>query len=143
MGSRTDLRKALYDRLVSQHAVEYGSVVPVHFENQKFEQPKSTPFMIAWIAYNDSKRASIGTQARFVRHTGFFNIDCLVPEESGVQGMLNLAEAVERCFAEDHFTLEDGSYATMLNPKVRGHGSQDGFYYCTVMVPFIMDAAGV
>jgi hypothetical protein len=128
------MRKAMYDRLLTQFPTVYGSSVDVGFENQKFEQPQNDPF----------KRASIGTVARFNRHRGFFIVDCVVPEKTGMNAIWQMADAVVDIFEAETFTLGDGSAVTIEVPTTYSAGkAQDGFYLVTVMVPFMIDAVPV
>jgi hypothetical protein len=138
------MRIAMYDRLLTQFPTKYGSALPVGFENQKFEQPLNNPYLIAWFKYSPSKRASIGTTNRFDRHTGFFIVDCLVPEKTGAATMWQMADAVVNSFEAQNFTLGDGSAVTLMVPSTYSSGrAQDGFYLVTVMVPFMIDAVPI
>lgn len=143
MSARESLRKLFYDRLLTQLAGEYGSDVVIAFENQNFNQPKAAPWVLASVNYAASMKPSIGTSLqKFVRHTGFLIIDVFAPEKSGMYALNNIAEAVERVFAEDNYGLVDGSYLTLLVPKMVQGLPQQGFKMCTVMVPFWLDTQG-
>jgi hypothetical protein len=134
----------MYDRLLSQFPTNFGSAVPIGFENQKFEQPLNTPFLLAWFRYTPSKRASIGTTNRFDRHSGFFMVDCLVPEKTGAGTIWKMADAVVDSFEAQNFSLSDGSAVTLMVPSTYSSGkAQDGFYMVTVMVPFMIDAVPI
>ena len=143
MSVRDAMRKAMYDRLLTQFPAEYGSSIPVFLENQKFEQPRDTPYIITFFKYGKSRRASIGTASRFNRHEGFLVADCVVPEKSGTAAMWKIADAVSNTFEAATFTLEDGSAVTIHVPSVYSSGKmQDGFSFGTVMVPFMIDEKG-
>lgn len=144
MSVRNEMRKSMYDRLLTQLPTVYGDTVEIGFENQKFEQPKNDPFLLAWFKYMPSKRASIGTTARFNRHRGFFIVDCVVPEKTGMNTSWQLADAVVDLFEAETFSLGDGSAVTIEVPTTYSAGkAQDGFYLVTVMVPFMIDAVPV
>lgn len=144
MSVRENMRIAMYDRLLSQFPTKYGVAVPVGLENQKFEQPKNAPYLICWFRYTPSQRASIGTAARFDRHSGFFIVDCLVPEKTGMSALWKMADAVVDSFEAQNFSLADGSAVTLKVPTTFSAGkAQDGFYIVTVMVPFMIDAVPI
>lgn len=144
MSVRDELRIGMYDRLLTQFPTKYGSAVAIGFENQKFEQPKNDPFLIAWFKYSPSRRASIGTAHRFDRHSGFFMVDCLVPEKTGASTVWKMADAVVDSFEAQTFTIGDGSAVSLMVPSTYSSGkAQDGFYIVTVMVPFIVDAVPI
>lgn len=140
MSVRDDLRKALNDSLLTQFAAAYGSALQIGLENQKFVVPQNTPHMRAWFHHIKSKRASIGTTARFNRHHGFFIVNCYVPEDSGTKNMWQMADAVVSIFEDQHFTLADQSYVTTFTPQVVGETHMDGFYFVSVMIPYWTDA---
>lgn len=141
MSVRNDLRASLYDRLLTQFPVEYGSAVDIGFENQKFNQPKDKPFILSWIKETGARRASIGTSSKFNRHMGFFILECYVPEDVGTATLWKICDAIARAFDSTHFTLTDGSYVTLCTPKVIPNGNKDGHYSEIVMCEYYLDAA--
>ncbi len=136
MSLRDDLRATLYTVLLSAHPT-----TPIGLENQKFEQPKDTPFMEAWFEEISSKQASIGTMNKFKRHMGYFVVECFVPEKSGMKDLWDMCGSVSDAFEDTNYTLSDGSYVTVLTPEVYGNGKRNGFYSRVVMVKYILDAA--
>lgn len=133
------MRKEMYERLMSAFPT-----TPLDFDNQKFEQPKDTPFMSAFFRYINSKRASIGTTQRFSRHKGFFIVNVYVPEDTGTKVLWTNADAVIDTFNSLNFPLADGSAVTIGEPYATGEPDRvDGFHYIPVMVPFHIDAVPV
>lgn len=141
MSVRDLMRQEMNDRLDADFPIEYGTAVPVQRENHRFETPKNTPYIGCWFRYSNSGRATIGTTRRFVRHTGFFMIDVVVPDDTGSATLWKIVDALSAVFKEQNFNLTDNSDVTLQTPKTTGNPrSQDGYYYITVMVPFRIDA---
>lgn len=136
MSVRDLVRIAMHERLMTAFPT-----TPLDFDNQKFEQPKNTPFMSAWFRYISSKRASIGTTQRFTRHKGFFIVNVYVPEDTGTKVLWSNSDAVIDAFNSRNFTLPDGSAVTIGEPYTTGEPDRaDGFHFIPVMVPFHIDA---
>lgn len=142
-----ELRKKLYDLLLTNFPSEYAdawdNALQVKFENQKFVQPLDSPFIATYLMFTEGKRASVGTTKKFIRHCGFFCIECQVPQDSGMTALWKMADAAQRSLQEQQTTLDDGSYLSLYTAKVVGNTSQDNFYFVTVMVPFECDACPV
>ncbi len=146
MSVRDNMRKAMYDRLLTQLPQVYPTAdpLPVFLENQKFKQPPDSEFIFVWFRYSSSKRASIGTERRFNRHVGFLMIDVLVPEKTGTSVMWKLTDAVASIFEGQNVCLEDTSYVTLEVPQTFSQGAAvDGLYYTRLMIPFKIDAVPV
>lgn len=136
MDARENTRKKLYDLLMTHFPTEYGSALPIKFENQTLEQPLAAPFLAPYLMFTRSYRASVGTTKIFVEHEGFFCIEAQVPETTGMSVLWRIVGACERALREQQTTLDDGSYISLKTSKVVGNTSQDGWYFCTVMIPF-------
>lgn len=115
--------------------------VPTEFDNVRFEQPKDEMWASGYLMFTASKRASIGSTARFDRHTGFWCVDLYIPEEQGTKDFFEAAYLLEAQFNGTGFDLPDAGHVTCLVAKIVNNPLvKDGFHQKTVMVPFYLDA---
>src|SRR6185369_925458 len=118
---RDDVRKAFEDRVLAAIPA-----VPVKIENLKFQQPKAL-WACTYIMYSGSKRAAIGTERRFDRHTGFCVVDIFVPEDQGSKPIYDTAGALEAALNAQEFTLTGSGYVVTLVAKLVNGPMANGY----------------
>lgn len=141
MSVRDLMRQHVYTMLDTDLTAVYGSALPLERENHKFSTPLNAPHIICWFRYANSRKAAVGTVQSFIRHSGHFMVDVVVPDDTGTSVMWQIVDALATVFKEQSFKLLDNSDVTLSTPKVSGNARpQDGYYFLTVMVPFRIDA---
>jgi Bacteriophage related domain of unknown function len=114
--------------------------VPVQYENLRFAQPSTTAWVSIDILPVDHRRASVGTEKRFIRETGFVSICVYVPENTGTKAASNMIDAACDVFEDRVGALSDGESVSFYAAKKRKTGVKAGFYEITGMVPYRRDA---
>jgi hypothetical protein len=118
-------------------AVAYPGV-PVSFENVPFTQPE-TAWMKVYLVEGRSFVVNLGRGRQIDRHTGYVQVDVLIPENTGSSPAIKMAEWAGTIFRLQNISLADNSVVRYRVPATANHGIQSGMFRCTMRIPFWRD----
>lgn len=135
MSLRDEARKALYDIIENAIQAEHPTV-PIEYENLSFEVPVASPYVSLMTYWPHSMRNSLGTEKKFIKHKGIFQVDVTVPENTGTKDQNEIMDTVERALDEFQLTLGNGAYMKSYTPTIVKMSRVRGFWQGAVLVNF-------
>lgn len=137
--SKETFRATVTAEFDTQWALAYP-LVPVMYENHRFEQPKT-----AWAAFEiheiNTGRAAVGTVRRFQREKGMITVCIYIPENTGTKAGLEMLDKAINIFEDRIIPLPDGESVTFYTGQSDKGGLKNGYYEMTAMIKYHRDAS--
>lgn len=130
------VRAAAFDTINAELAPLVPGV-PIHFENQKFNQPNGPWIYVAAIP-GDSFRSEISSARRY-RHFGVINVKVMVPQDAGTKKLNEVTQAAFTVLADRNWNLVGGGRMTTSCCKRRNQGLLNGFLTYNLQVEYRHD----
>lgn len=113
---------------------------PIAYEDQKFDQPKQTPWVAFGIQLLPRQRMNIGSK-RFIRAHGMVAVEFYVPEDSGSKTLFEMMDKALDILESGSFTVDASRTITTLAGTPVNLGKENAFYAGVVTVPMYLDEA--
>lgn len=111
--------------------------VPIHFQNVPFKQPEGAHIREV-IMDGRSMQLELGSGFK-TRHPGIYQIDVIVPEDTGTVALDAISKFVGKLFQAQSYVLTDGGYLRFRTASSNYMGVSLGFCRNVVSIPYWRD----
>lgn len=132
-----DVRESLTERF-ARFALNYDSSLPVFYDNQRFANPLTGPWVYFAFIPNQYYRADLGGAKVLYRADGVFNIACMAPQNDGTKSLYELIDGIVLDMNDKAIRTEDGSIYTDRS-VIKNRGVIEGWHTVNVQGEFRYD----
>lgn len=118
----------------------WGSTTPIAYENERFDPPSNTPYVVLTVRPDGAFQHEIGSTGAHFRHPGLIYIMVFSPPDTGNAAALALADQAAVIFRRQRSTYTDGRILYRAPTTTPIGITDEGYFHVNVVIPYIRDS---